>query len=165
MHDTAPAVDPRLHDITRHIKPGRQRAPFFRYIRFNLPRLTRALLFVVVALQGALAVAVSRTDFHIFDGQRAALWLLAGCSGIFAVLCACTRWRIWDFGLVPALGSVALFIGGIAGTAPWVPNGAHVYLAAGWNTMFFCGLAYLLLYWALDYGVLVAYPETQGFED
>ena len=81
------------------------------------------------------------------------------------VMGAVTRWRVWDFGLIPAVGAVVNFVGAIAGTPPWVWNGADIHLAAAWNTTAFCGIAYVLLFWAMNYGVIAAYPDDQGFED
>lgn len=159
------SVDPNLHDISLHVKPGKERAPFFRYIRINLPKLTRAMIVAVMALQGGLAWYVARAEFSIFPEQEIVLYLLVALCAVVVVLGAVTPWRVWDFGLIPAVGSLLLFFGGLAGTPPWVWNGADVYLAAAWNTTALCGLAYLVVYWALDYGVLVAYPDDQGFED
>ncbi|HAT6417862.1 TPA: hypothetical protein JAL42_000177 [Corynebacterium striatum] len=92
-------------------------------------------------------------------------YLLAAVSAIFVVLGLCSAWRLWDFGLIAGLGSIFTYLGGVAGQLPTVDNGASVYAAAGWNLFLFCGIAYLLLYWALNYGMIVAYPDDQGFED
>ncbi len=162
---TQQQVDPNLHDINLHVKPGRERAPFFRYIRINLPRLTRAAIVAIMAVQAVLAFVIAQTDFHIFDGQRAALYVLGAAAAIFVLAGLVPSTRPWDFGLVPAVGSIVLFLAALGGTPPWVWNGADVYLAAGWNTIAYCGVAYLVLYWALGYGVLAAYPDDQGFED
>ncbi|MFW9093587.1 hypothetical protein [Corynebacterium striatum] len=159
------SVDPDLHDINLHIKPGKTRAPFFRYFRFNLPRLTRGLLCVVIAIPGAVAAAFAQSDIFIFEGQNAVFYLLAAVSAIFVVLGLCSAWRLWDFGLIAGLGSIFTYLGGVGGQLPTVDNGASVYAAAGWNLFLFCGIAYLLLYWALNYGMIVAYPDDQGFED
>lgn len=165
MAATPLSADPNLHDINLHVKPGKERAPFFRYIRINLPRLTRALIAAVVALQAISTFYIAHTDFVIFPGQEIVLYVISILCAVFAVLGAVTRWRIWDFGLIPATGAVVLYLGALAGTPPWVWNGADIHLAAAWNTAAFCGIAYLIIYWALEYGVLVAYPDDQGFED
>ncbi|MFS0254594.1 hypothetical protein ACL1C9_13215, partial [Corynebacterium striatum] len=89
------SVDPDLHDINLHIKPGKTRAPFFRYFRFNLPRLTRGLLCVVIAIPGAVAAAFAQSDIFIFEGQNAVFYLLAAVSAIFVVLGLCSAWRLW----------------------------------------------------------------------
>ena len=159
------SADPNLNDINLHVKPGKERAPFFRYIRINLPRLTRVLIVALMALQAVLAFYVARTDFDIFPGQELVLYTIVSLDALFVVMGAVTRWRVWDFGLIPAVGAVVNFIGAIAGTPPWVWNGADIHLAAAWNTTAFCGIAYVLLYWAMNYGVIAAYPDDQGFED
>ena len=113
------SVDPNLHDISLHVKPGKERAPFFRYFRFNLPKLTRAVIVAIMTLQGCLAWYVARSEFLIFPGQEIVLYLLVALCAVVAVLGAVTPWRVWDFGLIPAVGSLLLFVGGLAGTPPW----------------------------------------------
>lgn len=162
----APAgVDINTTDWKKHVKPGRKRAPFFRYIRINLPRLTRAAILAIMALLAFCAGAVALSDHLPFVGGDIALWVVVGLAVTFLVVGLVTKARVWDFGLVPALGAVIAYIGGLFGTAPYVWNGAGVYLAAAWNTMMFCGVAYVIIRWALNYGILVAYPDDQGFED
>lgn len=160
------AVDPRIHDINMHVKPGRTRAPFFRYFRINLPRLTRACIALLFAVMAALAFWVAAADFAIFAGAHIALRLVGVLAAVVAVVAAFVwRWKPWDFGLVPAGGAVCAYIGGLVGHAPYVSNGASVELAAGWNTMLLCAAVYFFIYWALHYGMIVAYPDDQGFED
>lgn len=163
---TAPTeVDINIHDVNRFVAPGRERAPFFRYFRFNLPRLTKALLLIVIAVIGGCAAGVAYSGFSIFPGDHVALLLVAILAGVCVLLGLTTAWRIWDAGLLPALAALTLYIGGLLSHAPYVWNGASVYLAATWNTMAFAAVAYLLLDWALNYGILVAYPDDQGFCD
>lgn len=157
--------NPDTEDIKLHVKPGKTRAPFFRYIRINLPRLTKAAILVIVAPIGGCAWAVLSSGFDIFAGSDIALGLVIALVAVFLVLGLVTKWRIWGFGTVVAAAGILVYLGGLFGHAPFVGNGAGVYLAAGWNTMFFASLAYCVIYWALNYGVLVAYPDTQGFED
>ena len=57
------------------------------------------------------------------------------------------------------------YVGGIFGTAPYVWNGASLVQAAIWNTTLFASLGYLVLYWALQYGMIVASPDDQNFMD
>ena len=44
-------------------------------------------------------------------------------------------------------------------------NGASILAAAIWNLTLFVPLVYLVLYWALQYGMIVAYPDDQNFMD
>ena len=165
MSDAPAGVDINTHDWNRHVPPGRKRAPFYRYIRINLPRLTKAVILAVMALLAFCAGVVALGDHLPFVGGDIALWLVVTLAGIFLVAGLVTRARIWDFGMVPALGALIAYLGGLFGTAPYVWNGASVHLAAAWNTMMLCGLAYLIIRWALAYGILVAYPDDQGFVD
>lgn len=152
-------------DVMLHVPPGRKRAPFFRYIRFNLPRLTKAALLLVVAGIGGCAAYIVAADHEIFVGDDVALWLVIITALIFVLVGLLTKLRIWDYGMVPALGALLLYVGGLVGNAPFVWNGADTYTAAAWNLMMILALAYVILRWALGYGVLVAYPDDQGFED
>lgn len=159
------SVDNDTQDVLRHVPPGRSRAPFFRYIRFNLPRLTKAVLLLVVALIGVGAGYIVNGDHEIFAASDMVLWILVGFAAVFVVLGLVTKWRIWDFGLIPTFGALITWGAGLFTNAPFVWNGGGLYEAASWNLMMLCGLAYLVLYWALNYGILVAYPNDQGFED
>lgn len=154
-----------IKDVRHHVPPGRKRAPFLRYVRFNLPRLTKAAILVVMAGLAGCATYVALGENPIFPGSDLALWLVVALAAIFVVVGLVTKWRIWDFGVVPALGALLVYAGGLAGTAPYVWNGAGLYTAAAWNTMMILAIVYLILRWALGYGVLVAYPDDQGFED
>ena len=44
-------------------------------------------------------------------------------------------------------------------------SGGAIPLAATWNATMLASLAYLVLYWALNYGMIVASPDDQGFLD
>lgn len=158
-------VDNDVHDVNEHVPPGRKRAPFFRYIRINLPRLTKAVILLIIAWITFTSFVIARTDFEIFAGSDIALYLVSALAAIFCVVGLLTKARIWDFGMLPALAAIVAYIGGLFGTAPYVWNGAGIYTAAAWNTMFFAGIAYVIIRWALGYGVLVAYPDDQGFGD
>lgn len=72
---------------------------------------------------------------------------------------------LWDFGALAASAFLLIYIGGLVGDAPFVWNGASISLAATWNVMAFSALGYLLLRWAVGYGMLVAWPDAQGFTD
>ena len=158
-------VDNDFYDIDEHVPPGKTRAPFFRYIRINLPRLTRAFIVAVMAVVAASAFYVAAATTGIFTGAQLCLCLVGTLASIFVLSGLVPRWRIWDFGLVPALGAVLVYVAGLFGTAPYVWNGASIGVAAAWNVMLFASLGYGLLYWALNYGVIAAYPDDQGFED
>ncbi|WKD59296.1 hypothetical protein [Corynebacterium caspium] len=161
-------VDIRISDYRKYIKPGRKRAPFFRYIRINLPRLTRLFLSIVFLVIALCAFSVSTSSFApaIFNGAALALKALSIISGLFGALGILTRLRIWSFGMIPAsIGILIYAVGCIFGTAPFVWNGADITLAAAWNVVFLASVAYLVLYWAMRYGILVAAPDDQGFED
>ena len=64
------SVDPNLHDISLHVKPGKERAPFFRYIRINLPKLTRAMIVAIMALQGDWPGTWRGPSFRFFPSKR-----------------------------------------------------------------------------------------------
>lgn len=154
-----------VQDVMLHVPPGKKRAPFFRYIRFNLPKLTKAAILLVVAGIGGCAAYVLTAGHDIFAGDDLALWLVVITAAIFVVIGLVSKLRIWDYGMVPALGALLVYLGGLVGNAPYVWNGADLYTAAAWNAMMLFGLAYVVLRWALGYGILVAYPDYQGFED
>lgn len=154
-----------VQDVMLHVPPGRKRAPFFRYIRFNLPKLTKAVLLLIIAGIGACAGYIVSIEHEIFVGDNLALWLIIVTAAIFVLLGVVSKLRIWDFGMVPALGALLLYVGGLVGNAPFVWNGADTYTAATWNLMMLLAFAYVILRWALGYGILVAYPDDQGFED
>ncbi|MDO5731038.1 hypothetical protein [Corynebacterium sphenisci] len=152
-------------DVYRHRRPGSKRAHVLRYFRFNLPRLTKAALLAVVALIGGCAAAVARSDHPPFPHAEPALWIVVAMAVAFLAFGLTTRLRIWDFGSAVAAGALIIYIGGIIGDAPYVWNGASVGLAATWNLMAFASLGYLALNWAVNFGMLVAWPDTQGFTD
>lgn len=152
-------------DVYRHRKPGKKRARFYRYLRINLPRLTKALLMLVIAVIGGSAVNVALSSFSLFPGAEIALWLLVSFCILFLLLALATRRAIWDFGSLISAVACVIYIGGTLGTAPQVVNGASIYLAATWNVMLLASLAYFVLNWAVNVGILVVWPKTQGFTD
>lgn len=151
--------------VIHHVKPGRTRAPFLRYFRFNLPRLTKAILLIVIAAIGALAAIVARGGYPPFPHGELALWLVTVTAVIFLAF-GVTRLRIWDFGLVPAGGAILIYFAGLfSDTAPYVWHGASEPLAAAYTLLLALSVGYLVLYWALNYGMIVAYPDNQNFHD
>lgn len=151
--------------VSEHLKPGRTRAPLMRYVLINLPRTTRFLLLLVVAVIGAASAAVALGDHEPFPFADPLLWGVLGMTVVFVAVGAVTSARIWTWGLVIALAAVSVYAGGLAGDAPYVWNGASVVLAAAWNLTLLASLAYLILYWALRYGMIVAAPDDQNFMD
>lgn len=162
---TADITKNATEDVLHHIKPGRTRAPFFRYFRFNLPRLTKAVLLLLVAGIGSTALGVGLSSHLPFDHGQVPLFLIAASAAIFLVVGLVSRLKIWDLGLFVALAALVTYLGGLFGDAPYVWNGAAVELAAAWNLMMMLSLAYLVAYWALHYRVIVAFPDDQNFQD
>lgn len=161
-------VDPSKNateDVLHHIKPGKIRAPFFRYFRFNLPRLTKLALLVVMAGIGITAFVVGLSSHLPFDHAQIPLFITAAAAAVFVLTGIVSKSRIWDIGLFIALAALVTYIGGLFGDAPYVWNGAPLELAAVWNLMMLLSLAYLVAYWALLYGVIVAHPDRQDFPD
>lgn len=151
--------------VSEHIKAGKKRAPFLRYIRINLPRTVRLVLLAVVALVGATAAVTALGDIEPFPLGDLLLWVLCGAAVLFVVVGLVTSARLWIWGLGIAVAAILIYLVGIAGTAPYVWNGASIPQAAMWNLMLFASLAYLLLYAALRYGMIVAAPDNQNFMD
>ena len=151
--------------VSEHLEPGRKRAPLMRYIRINLPRSTRLVLLLVVAVIGAAAAAVALGDREPFPWADPILWALFGAAVVFVAVGLLTSARIWAWGLGIAVASLLVYLGGLAGDAPYVWNGASVVQAATWNLTLLASLGYLVLYWGLRYGVLVAAPDDQNFMD
>ncbi|GAB47722.1 hypothetical protein, partial [Mobilicoccus pelagius] len=151
--------------VTRHVRPGAERAFLLRYIRINLPRTTRVLLAAVVAGIGAAAVAVATGAHAPFPAAGPVLWVLACAAAAFAVVALLTRLRVWGVGAVLAAVTVLVYLAGVVGDAPFVWNGGTIAQAATWNLLLFLPLAYLALYWALRYGMIVASPDDQNFTD
>ena len=151
--------------ILKHIKPGKKRAPFLRYIRINLPRTTRLLLIAVIAVIGAASAAVALSNHEPFLYATPALWGVFGAAVVFVAAGLITSARIWKWGLIIALSSLLIYIGGLLGNAPYVWNGASVVSAAIWNLTLFASIAYMVLFWALQYGMIVAAPDNQNFMD
>ena len=148
-----------------HVPPGQTRAPLLRYIKINLPRTTRLGLLAVIAFIGAASAAVALSEYEPFPFADALLWGVLGLSVVFVAVGLVTRWRIWTWGLGIALIAILIYLGGLAGDAPYVWNGASIMLAATWNIILLASLAYVVLYWALNYGMIVASPDDQGFLD
>ena len=151
--------------VLNHIKPGKKRAPFFRYIRINLPRTTRLLLIAVIAVIAAASAAVVLLGHEPFPHAALALWGVCGASVVFVAIGLLSSARIWGWGLIIALGSLFIYIGGIFANAPYVWNGASVESAAIWNVTLLASVAYIVLFWALRYGMIVAAPDNQHFFD
>ncbi|MDO5700035.1 MAG: hypothetical protein Q4P36_00990 [Bowdeniella nasicola] len=150
--------------VRHHIRPGRKRAHLLRYFRFDLPRLTKAILVALVSGIGIAAGVIAFTR-PPFPYAALALGVVVVLSLSYVLLALFTRWRIWDFG--SAISAVALlcYLGGTLGTPPLVPNGATIGLAATWNLLLFLPLAYLVANWAVNFGILVVWPDRQGFTD
>ncbi len=84
---------------------------------------------------------------------------------VFVAVGLVTSARIWAWGAGIAVASVLVYLGGLAGDAPYVWNGASVVLAATWNVTLLASIGYLVLYWSLRYGIIVAAPDDQNFMD
>ncbi|GAB3939820.1 hypothetical protein [Corynebacterium tapiri] len=165
MASTPVGVDNNIHDVKLHIKKGRKRAPFFRYIRINLPRTTKAIALLVIAALGACSLALALDGISPFIGGTIALYVIATVSFGFCVVGAFVHKDIWGIGMVPALMALVFYIASLFGTAPFVWNGYGIFTAATFNSLLFAAIAYLVIRWALSYGMLVAYPDDQGFDD
>ncbi|SHL91264.1 hypothetical protein [Vreelandella subglaciescola] len=151
--------------VLEHIKPGKKRAPLLRYIRINLPRTTRLLLVAMVAVIGAASAAVALSNQEPFPFATPVLWSVFGAAAVFVAVGLMTSARIWKWGLMIALSSLLIYIGGLVGDAPYIWNGASVVSAAIWNLTLFASLSYLVLFAALRYGMIVAAPDNQYFMD
>ena len=151
--------------VLEHIRPGKKRAPFLRYIRINLPQTTRLLLIAVIAVIGAASAAVALSNHPPFLFASPVLWSVFAAAMVFVAVGLMTSARIWTWGLMIALCSLLVYIGGLLGNAPYVWNGASVVLAAMWNLTLFASAGYILLFWALRYGMIVAAPDNQNFMD
>ncbi len=151
--------------VLEHIKPGKKRAPLLRYIRINLPRTTRLLLVAVIAVIGAASAAVALSSHEPFPFAIPLLWSVFGAAMVFVAVGLLSAARIWTWGAVIALSSLLVYMGGLLGNAPYVWNGASVVSAAIWNVTFLASIAYLVLFWALRYGMIVAAPDKQNFMD
>ncbi len=151
--------------VSEHIRPGRKRAPFLRYIRINLPRATRLVLLLVIAVIGGASAAVALGDHEPFRFANPILWAVLGAAVLFVAVGLVTSARIWIWGVGIALASLLVYLGGLAGDAPYVWNGASIVQAATWNLTLLASIGYLVLYWALRYGIIVAAPDDQNFMD
>ena len=151
--------------VTEYVRPGKKRAPFLRYIRINLPRTVRVVLLAVIAAIGASAATVALSDYEPFAFADVLLWAVLAAAIVVVAIGLATKLRVWTAGLGVALAALLIYIGGIFGTAPFVWNGASIVLAAVWNLVMIASVVYLLLYWALNYGMIVAAPDNQNFMD
>lgn len=151
--------------VLEHIKPGQKRAPPLRYIRINLPRTTRLLLVAVIAVIGGASAAVALSNHQPFLFATKALWSVFGAAVVFVAVGLMTSARIWTWGLLIALLSLLVYLGGLLGNAPYVWNGARVVTAAMWNLTLLASVAYMVLFSALRYGMIVAAPDNQHFLD
>lgn len=151
--------------VLKHIKLGKKRAPLLRYIRINLPKTTRLLLVAVIAVIGAASAAVALSNHQPFLLATPALWSVFGAAVVFVAVGLITSARIWTWGLLIALFSLLIYLGGLLGNAPYVWNGASVVTAAIWNLTLLASLAYMVLFGALRYGMIVAAPDNQNFMD
>ena len=158
-------TDNATERVSEHIKPGKKRAPLPRYIRINLPRTVRLVLLAVVAAIGATAAATALGDIEPFPSGDPILWAVCAAAAIFVVVGLVTSTRLWIWGTGIAGAAILVYLVGIAGTPPYVWNGASIPQAALWNLMLFASLAYLVLYAALRYGMIVAAPDNQNFMD
>ncbi len=151
--------------VLEHILPGKKRAPLLRYIRINLPKTTRLLLIAVIAVIGAASAAVALSNHPPFLFAIPALWSVFAAALIFVAVGLVTTVRIWTWGLAIALSALLIYLGGLLGNAPYVWNGASVVTAAMWNLTLLASLAYMVLFGALRYGMIVAAPDNQHFMD
>lgn len=151
--------------ILEHIRPGKKRAPFLRYIRINLPRTTRLILVAVVGIIGAASAAIALSNHEPFIFATPVLWSVFAAAAVFVVVGLATCARIWKWGLMIALSSLLVYIAGLLGNAPYIWNGASVVLAAIWNLTLFASAGYIVLFLALRYGMIVAAPDNQNFMD
>lgn len=151
--------------VSEHIKPGKKRAPLMRYIRINLPRTTRVLLVLIIALVGAASAAVALSGHEAFPLYAPILWGIFGAAVLFVAVGLITKARIWTWGTGIVLASLLVYFSSLVGDPPYVWNGVSTVLAATWNMTLFASISYLVLYWALQYGILVASPDDQKFMD
>ena len=151
--------------VLEHIKPGKKRAPFLRYIRINLPQTTRLLLVAVIAVIGAASAAVALSNHEPFLFATPVLWSVFAAAVVFIAVGLLTSARIWTWGFIIALSSLLVYMGGLLGNAPYIWNGASVVSAAIWNLTLFASIGYIVLFWALRYGMIVAAPDKQNFMD
>lgn len=151
--------------LTSHVKPGHKRAPFLRYIRINLPHTTRLVLLLVIAVIGATSASVALGNQEPFPFANFALGGVGGAAVIFVAVGLLSSARVWVWGAGIAVASVLIYLGGIAGDAPYVWNGASILAAALWNTTLLASLGYVVLFAALRAGIIVAAPDDQNFMD
>lgn len=151
--------------VSEHLAPGRTRAPLLRYIRVNLPRTTKVLLLLVIAAIGAASATVALSGHEPFPFADPVLVMILAAAVLFVAVGSVTRLRMWTAGLGIAGAALLVYVGGIWGNAPYVWNGASIGLAATWNLILFASAGYLVLYWALTYGMIVAAPDDQNFMD
>ena len=94
-------------DVRHYIQEGKTRAPFLRYFRFNLPRLTKAVLLLVMAGLGACLSGLAVN----LDGAQRWLSVVIGVAALAWVVAeAFTRLTWWKAGGVMAALSLANYL-------------------------------------------------------
>lgn len=151
--------------VLRHVRPGKKRAAFWRYVRINLPRTTRLLLVAMVAVIGGASAASALLSHEPFPFATPVLWAVVGAAAAFVAVGLLTAARLWTWGLAIALASLLVYLGGLVGHAPYVWNGASVASAAIWNLTLVGATGYVVLFAALRCGMIVAAPDNQRFLD
>ncbi len=140
-----------------------QRGNFFDYLQFNLPRLTKAMLVGLVALMGAVLIGnVAASAEPFLGGHAIMLLLLAGCVAVAGAALA-TRTRPWTLGFLVSLGIIAVFIAGAVLDAPAIDTGSSTGQVALWNLNVILPICYLVLYWALRRGIVIAHPDKRNW--
>ena len=114
---------------------------------------------------GAASAAVALSNHQQFLFATPALWSVCAAAVVFSAVGLLTSARIWTWGLIIALSSLLIYMGGLLGNAPYIWNGASVVCAAIWNLTLFASIGYIVLFWALRYGMIVAAPDKQNFMD
>lgn len=108
-HPKRDSASPRTHQA------GQKRAPLLRYIRINLPKTTRLLLIAVIAVIGAASAAVALSNHEPFLFATPALWGIYAAAVVFVAVGLLSAARIWTWGLIIALSSLLVYMGGLLG--------------------------------------------------
>ncbi len=141
------------------------RAGFFSYLNFNLPRLTKAAFVGVIAFLGLTQWANLAYVIEPFRAAHLVMAVaLAGCA-LFVGLALFTRTRPWTFGLVICVVSVLVYIVGQFADAPAIASGSSTEQVALWNLTVLVPAAYVILYWAMRRGIIVAHPDARNWHD
>ena len=144
------------------IEPPR-RGKFFDYLQFNLPRLTKAMFVGLIALMGAVLIGNVAASAAPFPGGHAIMaLLLAGCVVVAGAALA-TRIRPWTLGFLVSVGIMALFLAGTVLDAPAISAGSSTGQVALWNLNVILPIVYLVLYWALRRGIIIAHPDKRNW--